>query len=436
MKQLIDHIPISSAVPHSFARSLFLMSLSSALRDISSQSNESRISSLKTLIHRSILTDHSASAVEEIAQYLLQTLGMEQYGRTYIVPEALDFLLATLSDPDSDGLEFDSQLPLLKKLGEMLRSKVEDFPEAFCRSIELLAEFLQEDGDLRGAAVALNSVKFDEIRSKTCYVQPVKRFQWHVKTAELWLAADEIGPASQQIKRAHAFLNEIKDPAVILKFKTLFARILDHERKFLEAALRYLELAQNQYGLIAEADVLKTLQYAVSCAILAKAGPPRSRVLAILYSDERSKSLSNFFMLEKMYGEQLIKPDEVAMFETMLETHQKAINSSGHSVVQSAVIEHNVLAAAKIYANIKIESLGALLGISTTEAETLASQMIEQGRLNATIDQVESAIEFSSGGAGTEGANIIEWDSQIASLCLAVNRVVEKIGAKHPQLIQ
>jgi COP9 signalosome complex subunit 4 len=410
-----------------------MSSYSLELRDISSQSNETRINSIKSLIDRS-LKEQNASGIIEIATYLVHSLGLEQFGRTYIVPEALDYLLTRLCDPDNETIDYDEILPLLKKLSELIRPKSEDYPEAFCRSIQLLSDYLQDSGDLRASAAALNSVKVEEFRSKTSFNQPSKRFHWFVKTAELWLAADEIGPASQQIKRALALLSEVKDdPIGVLKFKTLFARILDHERKFLEAAMRYMELTQNQLGLISEADLLKTLEYAISCAILAKAGPNRSRVLALLYSDERSKTLPNFFMLEKMFNEQVIKTQEVSIFEKLLQSHQKAITASGHSVLQNAVIEHNLLAASRLYSNIKLEALGVLLGISTNEAECLACQMIEQGRLNASIDQVEWTVEFAS--SVSEGSAILEWDNQINTLCLAVNQVVERIAAKHPHLL-
>lgn len=40
----------------------------------------------------------------------------------------------------------------------------------------------------------------------------------------------------------------------------------------------------------------------MQCAILAKAGPQRSRMLAMLYKDERSSKLEIYSILEKMYA--------------------------------------------------------------------------------------------------------------------------------------
>jgi hypothetical protein len=162
-----------------------------------------------------------------------------------------------------------------------------------------------------------------------------------VNTAEFFLAIGESGLASQQIKRAHALMNEVSKlpnasgksvQQLVLRFKTCYARILDSERKFLEAALRYMELSQSSFEAVKDADRSQSLEYAVSCAILAKAGPPRSRVLAMLYSDERSKSLQNFSMLEKMFKERIIAAHEVDAFEKILQEHQKADTGSKRTV--------------------------------------------------------------------------------------------------------
>jgi COP9 signalosome complex subunit 4 len=65
----------------------------------------------------------------------------------------------------------------------------------------------------------------------------------------------------------------------------------------MKAALRYYELSQ----IVGEQERLEALQYAVICAILAPAGPQRSRILATLYKDERSSKIELASILEKMY---------------------------------------------------------------------------------------------------------------------------------------
>ncbi len=63
------------------------------------------------------------------------------------------------------------------------------------------------------------------------------------------------------------------------------------------------------------------------------------------------------------------------------------------TVLDRAVLEHNLLASSKIYTNITFYGLGALLDLTPGAAETMARRMIEQQRLG-WIDQVERLIWF------------------------------------------
>ena len=84
------------------------------------------------------------------------------------------------------------------------------------------------------------------------------------------------------------------------------------------------------------------LRYAVTCAILAQAGPHRSRMLATLYKDERCQKLDIYATLEKMYPtiyppkrssrltirtrylERVLRKAEVQKFAEGLKEHQMA----------------------------------------------------------------------------------------------------------------
>lgn len=164
---------------------------------------------------------------------------------------------------------------------------------------------------------------------------------------------------------------------------------------------------------------------AITCAVLAPAGPSRSRALASLYRDERASSLSNYNILTKMFLDHIIRPAEVKVFEATLRPHQlaKIAQSSNdrlasrmtqedadttmadagiaastrtgpQTVLDRAVMEHNILSCSNIYNNITFSGLGALLDVTPGAAETMARKMIEQGRLRGHIDQVEKLIWF------------------------------------------
>ena len=138
-----------------------------------------------------------------------------------------------------------------------------------------------------------------------------------VKIAQLFLEDDDALSAEAFIKKATPLLSGSKDEALELQFKTCYARIQDAKRRFLDAAWRYYELSQQDTsrdigGLrLSEDDLTQALSAAVTCTILAGAGPQRSRVLATLFKDERCVNLPEYTMLKKVYLERILKPEEV-----------------------------------------------------------------------------------------------------------------------------
>lgn len=64
------------------------------------------------------------------------------------------------------------------------------------------------------------------------------------------------------------------------------------------------------------------------------------------------------------------------------------------------MIEHNVLSASRLYDNITLAGLGALVDLSPEGAEDIARKMIMQGRLKGWIDQVGSANASATGARG------------------------------------
>jgi COP9 signalosome complex subunit 4 len=111
---------------------------------------------------------------------------------------------------------------------------------------------------------------------------------------------------------------------------------------------------------------------------------------ALVYRDMARLQPVILSMLEKMYTEKFIYPADAAAFDETLSTHHRATGSDGTTYVQKAIIEHNIQAASKAYLNISFTSLGEILGIPATKTERIASKMIAESRLAASIDQVRS----------------------------------------------
>lgn len=120
-----------------------------------------------------------------------------------------------------------------------------------------------------------------------------------------------------------------------------------------------------------------------------------------------------------MFLDHILRPAEVKEFERTLKPHQlakiaissndklaSATDAGGDpdpaastrtgpsTVLDRAVMEHNLLASSNIYNNITFRGLGALLDLTPGAAETMARRMIEQGRLRGSIDQVDKLISF------------------------------------------
>lgn len=110
-------------------------------------------------------------------------------------------------------------------------------------------------------------------------------------------------------------------------FQACYARILDYKRKFVEAAQRYNELSLK--SVVSNEERLKALDNALICAILAPAGPHRSRMLGTLFKDERSQQSNAYSMLNKMYLDRIISPHDTKQFESLLAEHQKATTPDG-----------------------------------------------------------------------------------------------------------
>ena len=117
-------------------------------------------------------------------------------------------------------------------------------------------------------------------------------------------------------------------------------------------------------------------------------------------------------------------------FADTLAPHQKALLEDGSTVLDRAVLEHNLLAASRLYNNVSFEQLGALLGIDARKAERMASRMLVEKRLEGAIDQVEGGIIFAT---ATSHDALGAFDAQVEQLCATTETLANAIVKKHPQ---
>jgi COP9 signalosome complex subunit 4 len=346
------------------------------------------------------------------------------------------------------------------------------------------------DVDYAEAARILSGMRMDSQNVDSVYYKtPAEIANIHVQIAECFLAeGDEMvaesdaavtraGNAVQNICQAEMVTQHV---ALILRYKTTCARVLDANRKFLQAAQRYHELStwnsssssssssnnnnnnnNNNTGSDAAAaasavaavqiepdDLLALLGRAATCAILAPptSGPQRTRVLHHIYQDARLEQLnempcfaSHATILKKMARRQILRPDDAALqtLEQGLAEHQKAIMGDGLSILERSVVEHNMIAVSHLYSTIYLSELALILGVTPQRAEKIATNMIMDGTIAGCLDQVLGLLEFDDSSSAEQSSSTeqqqVAWDRSITGFCLELNRVTDAIKAASNQ---
>jgi COP9 signalosome complex subunit 4 len=289
------------------------------------------------------------------------------------------------------------------------------------------------NADYAGAARVLAELRMEDDSSSVYYITPADKMYVFVKIAECFLADDETEQADAAVTKAGSLVqrvNAANNKALVLRYKSTYARVLDSNRKFLQAAQRYHELSE-AFDLVDAESLLQMLGRAVSCAILAPSGPQRQRILAHIYKDNRLDQLdsisgmeSHSKILKKMYMHQILQPQELVQFEASLMDHQKAIMGDGLTIMERGVIEHNMVAVGNLYQAIYFTELARILGVSPEKAEMTAANMIMDGSLRGSIDQVEGLLEFED-----EEEEDVVLDRAITGFCTELNNVTDAIKA-------
>lgn len=304
---------------------------------------------------------------------------------------------------------------------EIVQPRVISFEDQVGAIRQHLSDIYEREENWREAAKVLVGIPL-ETGQKQYSVD--YKLETYLKIARLYLEDDDSTQGEAYINRAAQLQTQTKNAHLQIIYKVCQARVLDYKRKFIEAASRYNELSFKT--IIHESERITALKNAMICTILASAGQQRSRMLATLYKDERCQQMPAYSILEKMYLDRLIKRSDLHEFEALLQPHQKATTSDGSTILEHAVVEHNLLAASKLYNNITFDGLGALLEIPGEKAERIASKMITEERMLGSINQIDSIVHF-------ESRDVLEtWDKQIQTLCFQVNSIMDKIALVEP----
>lgn len=401
--------------------------ITSALAEIESSGNPQN----KLQLYNNLLSDIvTTSSEHELAQdliYYLDSVLTEDISIVAARP-ILDAFIATLAN-----LSLETKIKVGQHAVTLLQSRSTSVEEQDAQLRELLADAYESQEEFVAAAKALQGIHID---SSQRLVSDAAKVRLWIRIVRLYLEEDDTTSAEAFLNRIKNLPGKIEEHELKLHFKLSQARILDARRRFLDASQEYFNVSLAAG--VDDNDRLQALAAAIRCAVLAPAGPQRSRTLATLYKDDRATSLEEFGILEKMFLDRLLNPEEVAAFSERLAPHQLAQTADGNTVLDKAVVEHNLVAASKLYENITTGALGAILGLTESgdltageKAEAYAARMVEQERLKGSIDQIDGVISFDSGMA-TTGRHIRQWDVGVQGLAEDVERVAASIVDEFP----
>lgn len=350
----------------------------------------------------------------------------------------------------SDHIGVIHSRPLLSAFVEQFRTITDDDAklEAGTQIVDLLAprmvSYEQQDTDIKLVLADAYEADNDFINSaKTLQTIPLDSTQrtltdddrarvW-MRITRCYLEDDDPTAALTHLNKVKRVIHDVTDATTRLQFQLSQARIHDAQRQFLDASTQYLAISTQP--VIDEEERLHMLSAAITTAVLAPAGPPRARQLGKLYKDERAPDTPSYAILEKIFLDRLLDPAEVAAFAASLAPHQLAKTADGSTVLDKAVLEHNLLAASRLYANISTAELGTLLGVDAERAEGAAAAMMESRRLPGSIDQIAGVIHFHKKDGGSDDVVAVDlraWDANIQGLAEEVEKVTTMLQREEP----
>jgi COP9 signalosome complex subunit 4 len=389
----------------------------------------------KAAAYESIISDVQSSSATATSSDIIALFDSIFAASLGIVPirALVDSLLELLSNlPDNED-----KIEAANHALNILSSQEASFEEQSANLRFILGTTYENESDFLAAAKVLASIPVDSSQRKHDNYQKVKLW---IRITRNYLEVDDTTSAEIYLNKAKNLMYQVPDKEQNLLFKLSQARIQDSRRDFLNAAQGYQDISLML--IIAEEERSHILSMAIKCGVLAPAGPARSKILAKLYKDERAASLEEFAILEKMFLDRLLAPEEVEKFAEGLLPHQLARTADGSTVLAKAVVEHNLLAASRLYSNIGFDDLGVLLGLDGDKAEETTARMIEQGRLVGSMDQIDRIIWFEGGEAtGEKGSGRAErvlrrelrrWDANVQGLTEEVEKVASALQAHYP----
>jgi COP9 signalosome complex subunit 4 len=94
------------------------------------------------------------------------------------------------------------------------------------------------------------------------------------------------------------------------------------------------------------------------------------------------------------------------------------------TIVERAVLEHNMCAVARIYASIRFSDLAHLLETTESKAQVIAAKMITTKVISASVDQVKGVRRFAEAGGGL-GELRADWEAGVRGFCEGLHEAAD-----------
>jgi COP9 signalosome complex subunit 4 len=313
-------------------------------------------------------------------------------------------LLATLeqsSNHKSSAAPPKSTKQLAQTVIDKIAPRAVSYEDQLVRACEFLSGLYQSECAYQQAADTL--ARFD-LDSGLRQVESNVKVDKYLRISHLYLEdGAHVDLADAFVKKASSLLSSLdkdKDKDLMLQYLSCSGRLLDRKNKFTEAATRFLDLSKKMgYGeTVLGTDKKEALASALACTLLADAGPQRSRLLAKLYKDDDVASMEAYGILEKVFLDRLLLAEDVEAFSRTLGGHHHSgtPHKWGLSVVELAIVQHNLLGCSKLYSSVTITSLAELLSVDEATAMNVVAKMILEDRVRGSIDQISGIVSFEA----------------------------------------
>jgi hypothetical protein len=441
-----------------------------AAQGVSRLPDEQRFRAFSELALKLIL-DSDASAMKELVDYLLTKEVLNTFSRTFILNDLIVEMCSKIKDVDGQldaNLELDDAVPVARALVGHLRPKSDEFAEAYYAAVDLLAAVYQGLEMWQQAAETKSGFSFAAFGGKLS-VPVLEQFEWVVDAAGFYLkpGVDQPSTAYQAlVQRATPQLKLVREAAAssaaarprvagaLFRYDVCFAQAAERLGKYPDAAAKYLEVASTADVSLAKAQA--ALLSASYCVVSSAASPQRSRLLARLCADPRAAQLPTYPLLQRLRDGKVVDAAQVAALEALpgCPAYLKAVGTSlsagagagigeaaaAASVLCLALREHNVTAAARVFATASLARLATLLlGATPAETRALVASLAARGLVRASVDDAGGYVHFGASGEGAGAAAgaatapqelpLNAWQSRVGELCQEVAAVVDGIAA-------